>query len=214
VFLASLHPRSSAPASDGRRLAGAYVPSTGPLVYLAAWRRLSCGGSRCASASGMICPFRSSDRSSPDRRIASQPCEARSALVTRRRHDACMWRHGPAARVAARPSISLNCACRVARCPPGSGLFLNPEPASGKLHWGNKPSVAPELLTLLMAERLAFERLHRLRGYPDDVLKAAEDLWREAAEASSAIPRHASVNRSGQITGSLSGFGLPPRHGL
>jgi len=23
----------------------------------------------------------------------------------------------------------------------------------------------------------------RLRGYPDDVVKAAEDLWREAAEA-------------------------------
>jgi hypothetical protein len=41
--------------------------------------------------------------------------------------------------------------------------------------------VAPELLTLLIAERLAFERLQRLRGYPDDVVK--EDLWREAAEA-------------------------------
>jgi hypothetical protein len=43
--------------------------------------------------------------------------------------------------------------------------------------------VAPELLTLLIAERLALERLHRLRGYPDDVLKAAESLWREAAQA-------------------------------
>ena len=43
--------------------------------------------------------------------------------------------------------------------------------------------VAPELLTLLIAERLARERLHRLRGYPDDVVKAAESLWREAAQA-------------------------------
>jgi hypothetical protein len=32
-------------------------------------------------------------------------------------------------------------------------------------------------------ERLAFERFHRLRGYPDDIVKVAEDLWREAAEA-------------------------------
>jgi hypothetical protein len=51
------------------------------------------------------------------------------------------------------------------------------------LHWGNMPDVEPELLTLLIAERLAFERLQRLRGYPDDVVKVAEDLWREAAEA-------------------------------
>jgi hypothetical protein len=43
--------------------------------------------------------------------------------------------------------------------------------------------VAPELLTLLIAERLARERLHRLRGYPDDVLEAAESLLREATEA-------------------------------
>jgi hypothetical protein len=43
--------------------------------------------------------------------------------------------------------------------------------------------VAPELLTLLITERLARERLERLRGYPDDVLKAAESLWREAAQA-------------------------------
>jgi hypothetical protein len=35
----------------------------------------------------------------------------------------------------------------------------------------------------LIAERLAFERLQRLRGYPDDVVNAAEGLWREAAEA-------------------------------
>jgi hypothetical protein len=45
------------------------------------------------------------------------------------------------------------------------------------------PCVAPELLALLIAERLAFERLQRLRGYPDDVVNAAEGLWREAAEA-------------------------------
>jgi hypothetical protein len=44
--------------------------------------------------------------------------------------------------------------------------------------------VAPELLTLLIAERLAVERLKRLRGYPDkEVVEAAEKLWREAAEA-------------------------------
>ena len=43
--------------------------------------------------------------------------------------------------------------------------------------------VAPELLTLLIAERLARERLERLRGYPDEVLEAAECLWREAAQA-------------------------------
>jgi hypothetical protein len=43
--------------------------------------------------------------------------------------------------------------------------------------------VAPELLTLLIAERLAKERLDRLRGYPDDVVEAAESLWREAAQA-------------------------------
>ena len=43
--------------------------------------------------------------------------------------------------------------------------------------------VAPELLTLLIAERLARERLHRLRGYPDDVLEAAESLLREATQA-------------------------------
>jgi hypothetical protein len=48
---------------------------------------------------------------------------------------------------------------------------------------GQYASVEPELLTLLIAERLAFERLQRLKGYPDDVVKAAEDLWREAAEA-------------------------------
>ena len=45
------------------------------------------------------------------------------------------------------------------------------------------PCVEPELLMLLIGERLAFERLQRLRGYPKDVVKVAEDLWREAAEA-------------------------------
>jgi hypothetical protein len=43
--------------------------------------------------------------------------------------------------------------------------------------------VNPELLTLLIAERLARERLETLRGYPDDVLEAAESLWRETAQA-------------------------------
>jgi hypothetical protein len=51
------------------------------------------------------------------------------------------------------------------------------------VHSGIMAYVAPELLTLLIAERLALERLDRLRGYPDDVVKAAESLWREAAEA-------------------------------
>jgi hypothetical protein len=76
-----------------------------------------------------------------------------------------------------------NCACRVARCLPGGGLFFSPEPSSARLHWGNMPDVEPELLTLLIAERLAFDRLERLRGYPDDIVKVAEDLWWEAAEA-------------------------------
>jgi hypothetical protein len=43
--------------------------------------------------------------------------------------------------------------------------------------------VNPELLTLLIAERLARERLERLRSYPDDVLEAEETLWREATQA-------------------------------
>ena len=44
--------------------------------------------------------------------------------------------------------------------------------------------VASELLTLLIAERLALKRLKRLQGYPDkDVVEAAEKLWREAAKA-------------------------------
>jgi hypothetical protein len=45
------------------------------------------------------------------------------------------------------------------------------------------PCVAPELLTLLIAERLAFERPQRLKGYTDDEVNAAEALWREADEA-------------------------------
>jgi hypothetical protein len=50
--------------------------------------------------------------------------------------------------------------------------------------WHVMACVAPELLTLLIAERLALERLKRLRGYPDkSVIDAAEKLWREAAEA-------------------------------
>jgi hypothetical protein len=45
------------------------------------------------------------------------------------------------------------------------------------------PCVAPELLTLLIAERLFFERLQRLRGYPDDVVTAGEDLLQKATDA-------------------------------
>ena len=51
------------------------------------------------------------------------------------------------------------------------------------VHWPNMPCVAPELLTLLIAERLAFERLQRLRGYPDDVVTAAEDQLQKATDA-------------------------------
>ena len=72
------------------------------------------------------------------------------------------------------------------RPPPSSRTSRNgprPQPYSVTLHWFDMAFVAPELLTLLIAERLALERLHRLRGYPDDVLQAAESLWREAAQA-------------------------------
>ena len=41
----------------------------------------------------------------------------------------------------------------------------------------------PELERLLKAERLAFERYDRLRGYPADVQGAALALWTEATEA-------------------------------
>ena len=41
----------------------------------------------------------------------------------------------------------------------------------------------PELERLLKAERLAFERFDRLRGYPGDVQEAALALWTEATEA-------------------------------
>jgi hypothetical protein len=40
-----------------------------------------------------------------------------------------------------------------------------------------------ELERLLKAERLAFERYDRLRGYPGDVQEAALALWTEATEA-------------------------------
>jgi hypothetical protein len=36
---------------------------------------------------------------------------------------------------------------------------------------------------LLKAERLAFERYDRLRGYPGDVQEVALALWTEATEA-------------------------------
>ena len=41
----------------------------------------------------------------------------------------------------------------------------------------------PELERLLKAERLAFERYDRLRGYPGDVQEVALALWTEAQEA-------------------------------
>jgi hypothetical protein len=41
----------------------------------------------------------------------------------------------------------------------------------------------PKLEHLLKAERLAFERYDRLRGYPGDVQEVALVLWTEATEA-------------------------------
>ena len=41
----------------------------------------------------------------------------------------------------------------------------------------------PELERLLKAERVAFERYDRLRGYPGDVQEVALALWTEASEA-------------------------------
>jgi hypothetical protein len=41
----------------------------------------------------------------------------------------------------------------------------------------------PELERLLKAERLAFERYERLRGYPGNVQVSALALWTEATEA-------------------------------
>jgi hypothetical protein len=41
----------------------------------------------------------------------------------------------------------------------------------------------PELKRLLKAERLAFGRYDRLRGYPGDVQAVALALWTEATEA-------------------------------
>jgi hypothetical protein len=41
----------------------------------------------------------------------------------------------------------------------------------------------PELERLLKAERLAFERYDRLRGYPGDVQEVALALWTEATKA-------------------------------
>jgi hypothetical protein len=40
-----------------------------------------------------------------------------------------------------------------------------------------------ELERLLKAERFAFERCDRLRGYPGDVQQIALDLWTEAQAA-------------------------------
>ena len=41
----------------------------------------------------------------------------------------------------------------------------------------------PELERLLKAERFAFARYNRLRGYPGDVQEEALALWTEATEA-------------------------------
>jgi hypothetical protein len=41
----------------------------------------------------------------------------------------------------------------------------------------------PELLRLLKAERLAFERCQRLRGYPEDIEAVAQALLTEASQA-------------------------------
>jgi hypothetical protein len=45
------------------------------------------------------------------------------------------------------------------------------------------PAPDLELERLLKAERLAFERYDRLRGYPGNVQEVALDLWTEATEA-------------------------------
>jgi hypothetical protein len=42
---------------------------------------------------------------------------------------------------------------------------------------------APDPERLLKAERLAFERYDRLRGYPGDVQDVALAIWTEAQEA-------------------------------
>jgi hypothetical protein len=60
---ASLHPRNNAPAGAGRRLAEEYVPATGRLISVAAWRRRQ--ASRCPapgegaaeSANGQVIVF-------------------------------------------------------------------------------------------------------------------------------------------------------------
>ena len=48
----------------------------------------------------------------------------------------------------------------------------------------------PELERLLKAERRAFERYDRLRGYPGDVQDVALALWTEAQEAVRAYRAH------------------------
>jgi len=42
---------------------------------------------------------------------------------------------------------------------------------------------APELTRLLAAERAAFKRYERFRGFPGDVQAAALSIWTEAREA-------------------------------
>jgi hypothetical protein len=72
----------------------------------------------------------------------------------------------------------------LALCKPAGALSELTATWPATLHLLAMAPIAPELLTLLIAERLAWERLKRLQGYPDkDVVEAAEKLWREAAKA-------------------------------
>jgi hypothetical protein len=64
-------------------------------------------------------------------------------------------------------------------CP---GSDSNPKAVSFRLCSGMADR-DPELERLLKAERLAFERYDRLRGYPGDVQEVALALWTEATEA-------------------------------
>jgi hypothetical protein len=64
-------------------------------------------------------------------------------------------------------------------CP---GTDSNPRAVSARLYSGMADRDR-ELERLLKAERLAFERYDRLRGYPGDVQEVALALWTEATEA-------------------------------
>ena len=56
----------------------------------------------------------------------------------------------------------------------------------------------PELERLLKAERLAFKRYDRLRGYPGDVQIGALASWTDATEAvRNHRPKHTPLRRRG-----------------